>query len=582
MNKPPRFLSGWDSELAIQLDTENNDCADFNRFLYRGFPTTDQLKQSRKFKCANRKEAIIKIKSRFIELISEGKSQTTLATIFKLCSQYLRWCDERNGIAFTKASLEGYMQYLHSRVMLGEIKRTTYQSRASYMHVLFTEYLDLPHAYFNNVTILNKSDTESYEAYTRSDLNQLLPFLRSLFKQTYQQFIKSPQKHIHSYKNQHTMIFHWKGSDYKLCGGISKMMCAGTFLLSYYTYANKGDLLQLKQPKNASMTSGEVWYKMPAFKRRAFKTIQIEVGENSIDIPKYAMDFFDNLLCASRLISKNEDPFLLQTVTNKKATRIKSSTLNAFLNNWLERHFNFFDLRGRKLRPIISRFRETGSQITAYYQGDTVNNIMLNNTLKTRRKHYSHGNTLSNNSMIQDAMTIREEQVKSGESIQESICNLGISVLVIDEEFKSNLPDLGRTPSGSSCAAPFNDKANKYTLNAIKHRLASTGERLACADLLGCFGCPHQVIVQSLNDIWCLLSFKACIEESLYLHLDASHYRKNFDDIVKFIETMIIPNLNTKLLKQAEEKLNNDGCHPLWVDADSVLSLSSTFYPLRG
>ena len=42
-------------------------------------------------------------------------------------------------------------------------------------------------------------------------------------------------------------------------------------------------------------------------------------------------------------------------------------------------------------------------------------------------------------------------------------------------------------------------------------------------------------------DIWCLLSFKACIEESLYLHLDASHYRKNFEDIIQFIEENYTP-----------------------------------------
>ncbi len=81
------------------------------------------------------------------------------------------------------------------------------------------------------------------------------------------------------------------------------------------------------------------------------------------------------------------------------------------------------------------------------------------------------------------------------------------------------------------------------------------------------------VIVQSLSDIWCLLSFKACIEESLYLHLDANHYRQNFENIVTFIEEKILCRIDGKLLKQAETKLGDEGYHPNWDDTDSVLSL---------
>ncbi|TOD13810.1 hypothetical protein CGJ72_17785, partial [Vibrio parahaemolyticus] len=129
---------------------------------------------------------------------------------------------------------------------------------------------------------------------------------------TYSQFIKNPETHIQAYKNTPTMIFEWQGREYKLCGGITKMMCAATYLLAYYTYANTTDLFRLKQPNNASISTGETWYTMPAFKRRAFKTIQVEIGEHELEIPKYAMNFFDKLLNASRIISTNEEATLLQ------------------------------------------------------------------------------------------------------------------------------------------------------------------------------------------------------------------------------------------------------------------------------
>ncbi len=573
MNNKVSYLHGWDSELCFQLNTECNNVADFNRFLVKHFPATKNLQQGGQFEDADRLGFVHQIKARFGKNIEEGDSHHTLYAHYHKLSQYLRWCDLNNAIAFTQDSLEGYMSHLHTRVMQGTMKRSSHKLQHSTLSVLFRDYLDLPSSYFNTITVLDDSDVESFEAYTRSDLNQLLPFLRSLFKQTYHQFIESPETHIKAHKNKHTMTFEWKGQTYNLCAGITKMMCAGTYLLSYYTYANTSDLFQLSQPCNASTSAGETWYTMPAFKRRAFKTIQVEIGEHELDIPKYAMRFFDHLLNASRLISADENATLLQTVVAQKATTMKNTTLSDFLMRWVEKHFTFTDQTERRLRPIISRFRETGAQITAYHQGEMMNDIMLGNTHNTRKKSYSAGNRITNNGMMQDAMSIREEEIKRGVNTKQAQTNLGIDVLVIEEENKINLPDLSRTPNGGSCATPFGEKSEKYTKKALKQGLLREGEKLACADLLGCFGCPSQVIVQSLSDIWCLLSFKACIEESLYLHIDASHYRQNFESIVTFIAENILPSIDRKLLKQAENKLDDEGYHPNWDDADSVLGL---------
>ncbi|OCP85898.1 hypothetical protein [Vibrio parahaemolyticus] len=569
------YISGWESELCIQLETEHNHRADFNRFLVKDFPTTKKLQMGGSFENANREGFILQLHSRFIEAIEEGASHATLHSHFCGASQYLRWCDNEEVEAFTQTSLEGYMSHLQYRVMQGRLKEGTYSLKRSALSVVLTQYLDLPNSYFDHVIVMGKSDTEPFEAYSRSDLNQLLPFLRRLFNQTYEQFIEDPDKHINAHRNAVTMTFTWQGKKYPLHASITKMMCAATYLLSYYTYSNTSDLLGLRRPQNASTSAGEVWYTMPSFKRRAFKTIQVEMGEHQIlEIPKYSMTFFDKLLNASRRINAEEGAYLFQAIGNqKKVTPLRSVTLQGFLRHWVEKHFNFTDQTGRKLRPVISRFRETGSQLTAYHQGEIVNDIMLDNTPNTRKRHYSEGNKQANKGMMQDTMSIRQEQIQSGVSTKQARKNLDIDVLVIEEENKINFPDLSRTPNGGSCSDPFGEKSEKYTKKAQTQGLASAGERLACADLLECFGCSDQVIVQSVSDIWCLLSFKACIEDSLYLHLDANHYRKNFEDVVQFIEQKILPSINRRILKQAETKLDDDGLHPAWDDSESVLGL---------
>jgi hypothetical protein len=568
------YLRDWRPELCIQLNTHSNHIADFNRFLVNGLPGTKTIQQEKTLRNANQEPFVLKLCARFQESINEGSSHETLYNLYLATFQYLRWCNQATIDAFTQSSLESYMNTVYQQVLLGQLKKSSYQKKRSLLISVFTRYLDLPPNWFSSIIVLSRNDIEPIEAYTRSDLNQLLPFLRSLFNQTYLQFIEDPNKHTKGYNHDPTMIFKWQGQDYPLNAGISKMMCAATYLLAYYTYANTSNLLELKLPKNASSSVSEAWYTMPVFKRRAFKTIRIEIGEHDIvEIPKYAMSFFDKLLKASQIISSVDDALLLKTITNHKIKPIKATTLQSFLKIWTEKHFTFIDQTGRRLRPIVGRFRETGSQLTAYHQGEMANDVMLNNTPNTRKQHYSKGNKYANNGMMQDAMEIRQEQVQTKVTAKEAQQNLGINVLVIEQEYKVNIPALSRTPNGGSCANPFGEKSKKYTQKAQNQQLLKQGEKLACADLLKCFGCPEQVIVQSVSDIWCLLSFKACIEESLYLHLNAYHYHKNFETVIQFIEQKILPNLKKSVLKQAKSKLDDDGLHPLWGDNSLIFGL---------
>ncbi|WP_318481438.1 hypothetical protein [Photobacterium leiognathi] len=567
------YLHNWNPDLCIQLKSQNNFRADFNRFLVKHFPSTEAIQQGQESEDADREGFVHQLKYRFDEAIEENASHVTLKNLYSSVSHYLRWCDKEGICSFTQSSIEGFMNHQNERVMRGEVKSTSYMAIHYQILTVFTQYLDLPRSYFNNVTVRDNSDKESYEAYTRDDLKQILPFLRALFKQTHQQFLDDPERHTKAHHNTFTMTFHWKGREYKLRSVISKMMAAATFLMAYYTYANTSELFKLKPPENASTTLGEVWYTMPAFKRRAFKTIRVEMGAHELEIPKYSMDFFDKLLEASRLISDGENALLLQTITSKKVHPIDSNILQNFLGGWVEKHFTFTDQTGRRLRPVVSRFRESGAQLTIFHQGVMANNIMLDNTPEVRKKNYSEGNKQSNKGMMQDTVAIREEQARSGVKTEEARKSLGIDVLVIEKENAINLPNLSRTSNGGSCGDPFGSKSQKYSKKAHKQGLAKEGERLACADLLGCFGCPHQVIVQSVADIWCLLSFRACIEESLYLHLDAHHYRKNFEQVMVFIDSEILPKIHSKIVKQAQEKLDDDGLHPAWDEPESILYL---------
>ncbi|WP_419147216.1 hypothetical protein [Pseudoalteromonas 'SMAR'] len=570
----------WDPELCIKMVANHVRFCDFNRLFYIGIPPTKLIQSGHGFKRANRDKYIYALKDRYKSELNEGVSEVTLYHLFYSLTNYLKWCDEHHVEAFTQESIEGYFSALLKDVIRGKIKNTTYTRKRSNLFVVFRNHLELPIKWFLGIPTAGKDQLSPFEAYTRSDLNQLLPFLRQLFNQTSEQFLLDPDVHLRGHNTVPTMNFEWKGKVYQLSAGVSKMMCAAAFLMSYYTYSNTGTLLQLRRPTQASTSFGEKWYTMPAFKRRSFKMVHVEIGEHDyLDVPKYCLAFFDRLLEVSRTIDSSKDAPLFQTVAYKKLRPVTNTTLEDFNRRWLQVHFNFVDQTGRRLKPIVSRFRETGSIITQAYQGELARDITLDNNPQTRRRHYSTGNKFSNNAMMQDVASIRQHQAQHRQNAKTAQLNLGIEVLAIEQEQKISLPNLSRTPNGISCANPFGSASELFNRKIRRHGLFKEGEKLACADLLKCFGCPEQVIVQSVSDIWCLLSFKSCIEESQYLHLNNQHFRNNFGPVLEFISAKILPKVKKDILKQAEQKLDMDGPHPMWDDPSSILNLLSNTPP---
>ena len=510
------------------------------------------------------------LKNRFEEALQSGSlSGPTLVNYYVEVLRYIHYCEKNDLELFTHSSAVQYCDFLYQRVLRRETKSTAYSSQRSKLNGVFS-LLDKPQKWFDDVIVTSRDDIEPFEAYSQSDLKQLLPLLRALFKQTSKQFLASPDKHRIAYKNVQTMNFRWNGKYYPLCTGINKMMSAATFLLAYYTFSNSTQLYNLHRPSRTSYSSKDTWYSMPAFKRRSFKVIHVEMGKHSIDIPKYSMEFFDKLLEVSQCIDRSENALLLGICIGHKYRPLSGRTLTDFINSFLKKYFPMFDNRGRELRPQISRFRETGSQLIEYNQGDIARGDLLNNTLATRKRHYSTGNKHENQKMTQETALIRAVQAKNKSSISEARKKLDIKILTLEEYTKRLVPGLSRSAHGSHCKEPFGLKSEKFNRKAKKHKL-STGKRVACADLLKCFGCEHQVIVQSVDDIWCLLSFKESIEESLYLHLDIYHYKKNYEKTVIYIEEKILPKISKKIIQEAELKLLDIGRHPLWKAIDTVL-----------
>ncbi|WP_192895765.1 hypothetical protein [Aeromonas salmonicida] len=569
------LLSPWVERLSVTTRSGGNVVLqmDFNRLRYLDVPRSKAI-LSGLVTSANRDDVVL----RLFNAITGRKdaAQATKFAIFTLARQYVAFCDQHGFTPLTQEGVAGYLRHLHDRQRRGEIKDSVETSMRVTLSTLL-QWLELPFKHWlAAIPISGSTQSEPARGYSDGDLKQMLPLLRGLFKQLHQQFIAEPERHIHVPSSATTMRFDWKGQQYSVRTGVTKLFCVATYLLSYYSWANSSVLYRLKRPQIVSHTPSDDWYKMRAFKRRAFKTITVEIGTHDrLEIPSYALQFFDQLLNASRLVNPHPDGWLLLVTTSGPVIMMNSTTLAGF-KRWLARHFPMTDDRGERLWPVVGRFRATGGQLSLATYGLLATAQLLDNTPNIVSQAYSSGNPHENDQMIRDSSHTLEHAVRDRQGIaaakQKTREEQNVEVLAYEEYVRRASP-LSRSANGSYCKDKNSDKAQRFTTRARQRGLLPEGERLACADLLGCWTCEHQVLVEAVNDVWCAISFREFLEESKYMHLNNKHHQQNFGEVIANINTRL-KLINHQVLRKAERKMVNEGRHPLWPDVASVNAFS--------
>ncbi|WP_316438036.1 hypothetical protein [Klebsiella pneumoniae] len=493
MSKTLKLIAPWVEHLCIPIRNGANahTLLDFNRFRYRGVPKTHEIKLGN-VQLLDRDDIAQKL---FITITGrEDASPATKGNAFTAARRHFTFCDAQtpplqplSEMAYVKE-----LEYKSIRQRRGEIKDSTESRQRADLSSLY-QWLDLPvRNIYPQRLRSGRTQTEPTRGYSDADLKQLLPLLRSIFKQLYQQFITDPEFHIQASSNAHTMVFSWKGKDYPVAGGASKIFYAATFLLSYYTWSNSTVLYSLRRPQTSTHAISSNWYQMPAFKRRAFKTITVELGDhNKLEIPKYATQFFDQLMTVSKLVDPKPDGLLLPAYSyrKRKVQMMSGCLLNNFKAKWLARYFPMTDEQGEILWPVPRRFRATGSHLTLALKGTLEAAILLDNTPQTVAHAYSSGNKYENDLMNRDTSQTLEQIVRDRQSVESAKQKVReaqkVEVLAYEAYIRRALPPT-RSANGSYCKEPMGAMAEKFTSRARAHGLITESENLACADLIKC------------------------------------------------------------------------------------------------
>lgn len=563
--------SNQNSSLKLHLKNggHRETITDFDCYNFRGFPAKAPGLQSQ------RVLRPISAESLFLTFRDADYAEPTKFFLLANLKKYVAFCDTMSLPVFSHESALTYGGHIVHRNKAGELKNSTCTQILSAIKQCFI-LLGRPGHWFNAIPTLGKSQATPHRAYSDNDLKKLLPLLRALFKQLSVQFLTDPNYYLFAANNRPAMKFVWKGSVFCLYGTVSKLMTVATYLMSYYTWANTTSLLAIQRPEETTLSTKEKWYQMPVFKRRAFRVITLRFGDHGqLNIPKYSLEFFNQLLKISGIIAEHwveeKPPNLLIKIRNHKASPLGAEELSRF-NKFLRNNFHLRDDQGRQLAPVISRFRATGSQMMQLHYNPVMSAELLGNTPQIIRRHYSEGNEFDNQSMLQDAVAVMADKAWHGESTEEAKHRrkerLGVDILAYESLLKMQMPHM-KQAHGSYCQNPFGEQAEKFLSRVRRHDLLST-EKFACSDLMKCFFCPHQIIVAEACDIWCLMSFKECLDESIYRHVDHRHFYQNYASVLAAIDN-ILNHIDQKIFKEAAIKLRDEGLHPLWQEPIAFL-----------
>ncbi len=554
-----------------------NHYLDFNRFLFMGVPRTTEIKENG--------PGLIKRKGdlaqRLFKVFTENAdwAQATKYSVFGSIVSHVITCDKLEIDPLSQEAVERTIEYLDQRHRQGTLKDSSCGHKLKHIRVTF-QALDLPvYLWFPAQSVFGRTQAETTEAYSDTEMKKLLKILHKMFNQLYTQFIANPLNYINAPKahktKKYNMVFEWEHKRIPIMSPLSKLACSAYYLLSYYTWGNSSVLSEIKRPQLDGLDFKEQWASKSAHKRRANKIVTIGIGENDhINIPNYAKSLINKIIKISALIDPSPDALLILNARGGKADPITYNTTSYF-NIWLTKKFGLLNDLNAPLVPQAKRFRATGTYRFLIHTGDDLKTAAIaGNTPQVIKRHYSSGNRHENNLQLQASSNTLENIARQRNGIDRAKDKtkeqMRFTILPYEDFIKSKSPP-SRNSNGSFCKSPFGDKALEEAKKANQRGLLRKGESLlACANLLRCFRCAHQALVENVAEIWCILSFKECIEESAYLHLDRNHYENNFRQALTDIETRLSL-LNRQTVKAAEEKLAQMGRHPLWDAADDII-----------
>lgn len=349
-----------------------------------------------------------------------------------------------------------------------------------------------------------------------------------------------------------------------------KLVCSAYLITEMFTGDNSTPLLTLKREdidlRDVKFDQLNNIYRITTKKGRSrHSEKQYELG-----FTKRGKDFFSTYISISRKLDPSPDAYLFPMIVHGEPNgRIKDSNVSTFCK-WLKTRMN------GDTYPVPRRFRKTkGETIMGLTNCYSTVAEALNNNIDTVERSYSDGTSTTNDLSLasgSEAIIINA----LGSSVDEAKTEVTNKYGKVISTYEIQTSDIrvSDTDIGTKCKEPFGDKAKRLKTELIKNGLAEENDDVACFKFLDCFGCEHQAIVAEVDDIWCLLSFRDSILETISNpSINHTLSQKSQEKLINIQSALDDVRANyPEVFSEAETK-NNKSPHPVWNDELAVQDL---------
>ena len=274
----------------------------------------------------------------------------------------------------------------------------------------------------------------------------------------------------------------------------------------------------------------------------------------------------------SKSVNSNEETFLLPyNESDGSITMLPLEFIAGFTDNQFRKKKNNY-LTGHNGQRLIPSARKIRHSYGLFFDGSKERSIVLSNKKRTSDKHYSDGNSSDNNSALQKGMHLYEESLVTNMSLYELVKKEreGSKVNIIgNDEVQSSLGSeyATRTASGGICQNSVTSiEASRYMRKYKKTQLVDDAQVLHCNNFLACLTCRNHIFVDSIQNIYELLSLREHLKDSFYTSEAGGIFgsTETIEKALANIEWITQNKLSHENVEKAMQKIEFEGVSILW------------------
>tara|TARA_B110000211_G_scaffold217891_1_gene262177 strand:- start:618 stop:2369 length:1752 start_codon:yes stop_codon:yes gene_type:complete len=336
-------------------------------------------------------------------------------------------------------------------------------------------------------------------------------------------------------------------------------------LFTYYTLGNKEQILNLQTSDFVLENSGKGVTDY-ILKGRAFKFIRLGIGESEFETDRagymWSKKFFN---LRSRLLSLiytgdlNSIPIFF--TCNYKNSSLELIGFNPNYKYLYSACYWWKFYKDGQNWPLINAqiMRKLAEQII---DNKTGNPFLVMDKAQhdwnTYQKSYSKPN---NNTAMENVSNAFNTLIEGGvesltfEQRQEAAKTIDVKLVKSNEELISSLPH------GLGCDSSVKPSAQEQTYLRNQKRYGRKPK--VCADLLSCLECSKCAVIDDIERIYELFSFKESIELNKATYIGSNIAKNRYQKLILKIE-QITPFLDPKLVARAKKRIVDNGVSEIW------------------